>query len=413
MQSFFENMFTTLNRQDNQLIIMVVFVALVAITLILRVVARLHFSGSLLALKMDTRKELKDKTEVAKLKNNMLRKTVAEYIRNAERAVTAVSTRQIVDRIVAKKSLLGWRYESILPFVEKMEKGLYWIGLILTITFTEQAFVYGSLAAIAFVLTHIFAAIFNVGNIRDELADEIHLYVEREVGRFFASDTSGAILRLKNDLTETINKQAVTYKETMENIGHIIASALSKVSDNMTEATNSIGPSVAAAMDEKLINMNDTLTETLKNWEKALSEATSLQTSMNESSERLSFAGAKLQSSSELLATHMQGHSNALSGQLVTLVSAIDAMKESVNHFAAQQEAMTQQVKYIESNQQTLDTSLNAYEESLKGLTSSIGEGLGTFINLHAQTSAQTINDALKANLDKMVSIARQGGDAK
>ncbi|MCL2286142.1 MAG: hypothetical protein FWC32_07215 [Firmicutes bacterium] len=413
MHSFFDTIFVTLNQQDNLLVIMVVYLALVALALILRVVAHLHFRASLMAFQLDTRKEIKEKSDIAKLKNRLLRKVAAEYIRTADRAVTTVPTRQIVELAVSKKSMLGWRYESILPFVQALETGLLVVGLILTIAFNEHAFVYGSLAAGAFVLTRLCTAFFNANNARAQLVDELHLYVEREIGRFFASDTGGAILRLKNDLTETLGKQAATYKETMENIGHIMASALSKVSDSMTEATTSIGPAVAAAMDDKLINMNDTLTDTLKNWEKAIGEATSLQTSMNDSSEKISLAGAKLQSSSELLATHMQGHSNALSGQLVTLVNAIEAIKESVNQFAIQQEALTEQTKYLERNQQTLDTSLHAYEESLKNLTSSLGDGLGAFINLHAQTSAQTINDALKANLDKMMNIARFGGDTR
>ena len=417
MQSFFDNLFTTLNQQGNLTIIMVVYLSLVAVALILRVVAHLHFRASLLAFQLDTRKEIKDKTDVAKLKNGLLRKVVADYIHTAERAVTTVPTKQLVNREIAKMSLLGWRYESILPFVRSLDTGLLIVGLVLTIAFSQDAFVFGTLTAIAFVLTRLCAAFFNADNAQAQLSDDIQLYIEREIGRFFASDTSGAILRLKNDLTDSIGKQSIAYKETMENIGHIMVSSISKISDSMTETTASIGPAVAAAMDIKLINMNDTLTGTLQNWEKAIGEATSLQTSMNESSEKLTHATTKLQSSSELLATHMQGHSNALSGQLVTLVGAIDAIKASVDHFAAQQEALAQQAKYIESNQKTLDTSLHAYEESLKGLTGSLGEGLGAFINLHAETSAQTINDALKNNLDKMKHLSRTGenkhGDAQ
>ena len=416
MQTFFENIFTALNQQGNLTIIMVVYLSMVALTLVLRIVAHVHFRAALLAFQLDTRKEVKDKTEVAKLKNGLLRKTVADYIRTAERAVTTVPTKQIVDREIARKNLLGWRYESILPFVASMDTGLLVVGLVLTIAFTQDAFVFGSLTAAAFVLTRLSAAFFNADNARNQLADDIQLYIEREIGRFFASDTGGAILRLKNDLTESIGKQSAVYKETMENIGHIMASSLGKVSDNMTAATASIGPAVAEAMDKKLINMNDTLSNTLKNWEKALGEATSLQASMNESSGKLTHAVTKLQSSSALLATHMQGHSSALSTQLITLVGAIDAMKESVTHFAAGQETLAQQAKYIESNQKALDASLCAYEESLKGLTVSLGEGLGAFVNLHAQTSAQTINDALKNNMDKMKNIldakaGPEGGD--
>jgi septal ring factor EnvC (AmiA/AmiB activator) len=260
------------------------------------------------------------------------------------------------------------------------------------------------------VLTRLCAAFFNADNARAQLSDDIQLYIEREIGRFFASDTGGAILRLKNDLTESIAKQSAAYKETMENIGHIMATSISKISDSMIETTTAIGPTVAAAMDAKLINMNDSMTGILQGWEKAIGEATGLQATMNESSEKLTHAVTKLQSSSELLATHMQGHSGALSTQLVTLVDAIDGIKKSVDHFAAQQEALAQQTKYIEANQKTLDASLHAYEDALKGLTGSLGEGLGAFINLHAETSAQTINDALKSNVDQMKSLLASKG---
>lgn len=418
MNSFFQNIFDTLNRQDNHLIIMVVFLALVALSVALRIIAHLHFRGALIAFQFDARKEIKAKGDMSGLKNRLLRKVVAEYIRTAERAASVAPTGQIVQRAVSGMSLLGWRYEAILPFINGLDAGFLWVGLVLALAFGENAFMYGLLAVIAFVVTRIVAAFFNAQAAREQLADEIHLYIEREISRFFASDSGGAILRLKNELVEVIEKQSVTYKETMENIGHVMAtvitktsdnmeSTMSKVSDSMNTATTTIGPAVAAAMDEKLINMNATLTTTLADWEKAIGEATRLQISMNESSERLAHAGGKLQSSSELLATHMQGHSSALSEQLVALVGAIDAMKESVARFAEQQEAVAQQVKYIERNQQTLEASLHSYESSLQGLTGQLGDSLGTFINLHAQSSAQAVNDALKTAIDRVINATQ------
>ena len=406
IQAFFGAIFNALNRQDNHVIIMAVYLALVAFAIVLRIAAHLHFRGSLIAFHADARKEIKAKSDVANIKCRLLRKTVAEYIRIAERAASAAPTAQIVERTVANMSFFGWRYESIIPLVESLDTGFIWVGLVLALAFNEYAFMYGALAVLAFVITRMFAAFFNANTARRQLIDEMHLYIDREISRFFASDHSGAIIRLKNDLTDVIAKQSATHKETMENIGHIMATAMGKVSENMTAATNTIGPSVAAAMDKKLINMNDTLTTTLKNWEKALGEAAKLHIAMNESSEKLSHTSTRLQSSSELLATHMQGHSSALSTQLVTLVDAIGAMKESVNHFALQQEALTSQTKYIERNQQALESSLQSYEDSLQKLTQSLGDGLGAFINLHAQTSAQVINDALKTNIDKVMSRA-------
>jgi len=406
MRIFLENTFQILNYQNNQIIIMAVYIALILLTLMLRVIAHLHFRGANLALQLDTRKEIENKSDITKLKNKLLRRAVAEYIRTAERAVTTVPTSQIVERTVSNMTFLGWRYDSVVPFVESMETGLLWVGAILTITFSNYAFMYGSLAVIAFVLTRLFTAFFNAKSAKSQLIDDLILYVEREIGRFFATDTGGAVIRLKNDLSEIINKQTIVYKETMENIGHIVASAMTNVTESMTTATSSIGPDVAAAMDEKLLNMNDTLTKTLQDWQNALTKATDVQIAMNDSSERISRASTRLQSASDLLSTHMQGHSNALSEQMIALVNA-------VNHFAIQQETVIQQVKYIERNQHSLEASLHSYEDSLQNLTKSVGEGLGAFINLHAQTSAQVVNDALKTNIDKVTNIldaANKGG---
>jgi len=407
MQNFFNNMFNALNQQDNHIIIMVVYLVFVIVSITLRIIAHVHFRGTLFTFQMDARKEIKEKSDISNIKNKLLRKTVAEYIRTADRAASAAPTAQIVQRTVATMSLFGWKYEAILPFVEAMDIGFIWVGLVLALAFNEYAFMYSALTVLAFVITRIFTAFFNAKVAKSQLIDEMHMFVEREISRFYASDSSGAILRLKNDLTEVIDKQSATYKETMENIGHVMATVMTKVSDSMAEATKTIGPAVAAAMDEKVINMNDTLKSNLASWESALSEATRLQTSMNDSSERISHSTAKLQSASELLATHMQGHSNSLSAQILTLVDAINTMKDSVNHFVIQQEALTQQAKYIERNQQTLESSLHSYETSLQGLTQSLGDGLGAFINLHTQTAAQEINDTLSSNVEKIMNASR------
>jgi len=402
---FFETIFIALDRHDNHVIIVAVYLSLAALLVFLRIGSHLHFRGAIFAFYSEARKGIANREEIPKIKNRLLRKAVADYIRVAERAVTSVPTRQLVERAVASMNFIGWRYDGLLKFVESMETGFLWIGLILALVFSQYAFVYGLMAVIVFVVTRIFAAFFNVREARKELTDELILFIEREIGRFFASDSGGAILRLKNDLTEAIDRQATTYKTTMETIGRTMADTMTEVTGSMIAAANSIGPIVAAAMDEKLVDMNAKLTQTLNDWEKALAESANIQTNMNASSERLAHAGGQLQSAAELLATHMKGHSNALSEQLITLVSAIDSVKESIQILTTQQESLAKQADYIESNQQTLEKSLAAYEESLQNLTKSLGDGLGAYINLHAQTSAQTINDALKGNIDRLLQL--------
>lgn len=407
MLEFFNDIFILLDRHNNHVIILTVYLSVAAALIILRVVSHIHFRGVLMAFQIESSKEVKSRGDVAKLKNGLLRKTAADYIRVAERAVTSVPTDRIVERNISKMSLLGWRYDGLLPFIEGLESGLLWIGLILAMVFSERVHVFGITAVVIFVLLRIIAAFFNVRGARAQLADEMSIYLEREIGRFYASDSGGSILRLKNDLTEATDRQAEAFKSAMAHVSTTMADAMSEVTKNMIAAANSIGPIVASAMDEKLVNMNETLTQTLGDWESALKEATKVQSSMNDASDKMAHASGRLQSSSELLATHMQGHSGALSEQLITLVDAIKGVKAAVETLDERQDVFIKQSAFIEENQRTLETSLASYEESLQNLTSSLGDGIGAYINLHAQASAQTINEALKSNLDKFMHLLK------
>ena len=421
MNNFFNNLFTALNYQDSHVIIMAVFLGIAALTVLLRVMAHIHFRAMLIAFRRDTRKEIKNLDDLRKLSSTPLSKIIAEYKRVAEKAVTHVPASQLVNRQIAAMSFLGWRYDGMLPFVIELERALLWIGLILAVVFTEYAFVYGVITVVVFMFIRVASAFFDFNGAREQLGDEILIYVEREVGRFYASDTSGAILRLKNDLTGAISNMTASLEsimgtmadslsKTTTSIGKTMAETTASIGETMTEATRAVGPALAAAMDEKLINMNAKLTHTLESWENALGEGVRLQAALNDTSDRLSQSSLRLQSSAELLSKHLQGHSGALSEQLVALVTAIESIKEGIGLMGTQQEALKQQSGYIERNQHTLEAALQTYESSLQGLTQSLGDGLGVFINLHAQSSAQAVNDALKSNLDKILQLVDKSG---
>ena len=406
MNNLLNNLFHTLNRQDSHIIIMTVFLCLAALTILLRVFAHIHFRAVLLSFRRDAKKEIARIEDLKKLKCPVLTKTVIEYRRTADKAATKISAHELVQRQISDMSFLGWRYDGMLPFVVELERAMLWIGLILAVVFPDYAFVYGLLAAALFLIVRASAAFFNFHGAREQLAGEILIYVEREVGRFYAADAGGAVLRLKNDLTDAISDMATNMGNIMGAMADSLAKTTESIGKTMAETTAAVGPALAAAMDEKMINMNANLAHTLKSWETALSEASSLQTAMNESSDKLGQSSLRLQSSAELLAKHLQGHSGALSEQLVTLVTAIDAVQSGINLMNSQQEALTKQTDYIERNQQALEAALQSYESSLQGLTQSLGDGLGAFINLHAQSSAQAVNDALKSNLDRIMQLA-------
>jgi len=396
MPQFFQNLYTTLNTDNNHTVFMVVFLIILAIALTLRIVAHLHYKTALLLFQMDAKKKVAEKADFAKLKNLMLKKALIEYNRTAEKAVSVVSTGKIAERAVASMSLFGWKYEAIVPLVKSLDIGLLLVGAVLALSFPTQSFLYGTLAVIAFLLTRIVAAFFNADGAKQQLVDELTLYMEREAGRFFATDVGGTILRLKDGLAAAMEKQSAEYKEATSGVSSAISATLTTVSANMLESTKLIAPAIKEVLDEKLINMNDTLNTALKNWEKALAEAARLHVSMNSSSEKLSGAVASLNTASGNLTTGLTEHGKKETERLNTLITA-------VNKFTAAGEALTTQAKYIERNQHVLSESLHSYEETLQQVTASIGEGLGAFINMHAQMSAQAVSDALKSNMEKVL----------
>jgi len=398
---------------------MIVFLALAAIIMLLRIFAHIHFRSALISFRGDAKKEIRAIEDFRKLKCTLLTRVVVDYKRVADKAVTHVPASQLVARQISAMSFLGWRYDGMMPFVTEMERAFLWMGMILAFVFPEYAFVYGVLAVVVFLFIRIVAAFFDFTGARQQLADEILIYAEREVGRFYASDTGGAVLRLKGDLTDVIERMTANLEgivttmstslaDTTAQIGKTMAETTTSIGETMTSATKAVGPALASAMDEKLINMNDNLAHTLKSWENALSEAVKLQSAMNDTSDRLGQTSLRLQSSAELLSTHMQGHSSALSDQLVGLISAVDSVKDGVGLLSTRQEALVRQGEYIEKNQQALDASLQAYEASLQGLTQSLGDGLGAFIQLHGQASAQAVGDAIKGHVDRDL---LRGGD--
>lgn len=380
MYTYFQQLFDLLNRNDNHIIIMAVYVALHGLVFLLRVIACMSYRSALFAFRLDA-KDLKTRDEIKKIRNGLLRKIAADYIRIADKSVSRIPTMSVVDRHVSALSLLGWRFVSIMPFVESLETGLVFTGLILAVIFGEYAFVYGVLAVAGFLLIRLIAAFFDFREAKQRLADELLIYTEREIGHFFAADAGGAVLRLKNELTDAIGKQSVILKEAIDRIG-----------SGLSEAVN-----------KSLIDINVALQDSMHEWEKALTDAGRVQSQMNASAERMQIAGDRIMSASDLLAKHLQGHSSALSSHLGTLVTAVEAVKESNAALSAEQEAFLKQAQYIDRNQSALETTLQSYEATLQNVTRSLGDGLGAYLKLHAQTAAQTVNDALVANMEKLL----------
>ena len=400
LERLFTDIYNLLSRDYNQVLMLAVFTGAVLFVILLRIITHLHFKVRYTAFKFDA-KDLDKKDDVKKYKNSLLRRAAAEYKQILEKAVTKSSPEKVVQKILSKMSMLGIKYTGIMPFVEAMERSILWIGLIMAFIFNDSAFVFGGAAIIGFLLLRIFAGLFNFREAFEIFSIEMQIYLERELGRFFATDAGGAVLRLKNELVESISTQTKIFEKNIKHMTDVFAQS----NENISNTIKNIGPSIANVIDEKLINMNESLTEVIKLWESAVSKSERLQTLTNDSADKINKSADKLTNAGEFLAKYLQGHTDAMSNQLIGLLNAIEILKEAITNNNQGQESLKEIINYIEKNQKMLEKSVTQYEDAIKHLTSAIGDGLGVYINLHAQQAAQTINDTMKSVSERITHL--------
>ena len=410
LERFFTNIFNLLSRDYNQVLMLAVFIGALLFVILLRIITHLHFRTQHTAFSFEA-KGLDKREEVSRYRNGLLRRAAAEYKQILEKAVIKVTPEKVVQKVLSRMSMLGIKYTGIMPFVEAMERGILFIGLIMSFIFNESAFVFGGAAIIGFLLLRIFAGLFNFREALESFSIDMQIYLERELGRFFATDTGGTILRLKNELTESISNQTKMFERNIKHMTDSFAESNEKVSKILTTAIKNIGPSIADIMDEKLVNMNENLKEVIKLWETAVSKSERLQTLTNDSADKINKSADKLTNAGEFLSKYLQGHTDAMSSQLIALLNAIDTLKEAVTSNNHGQESLKELIGYIEKNQHILEKSISSYEQALKNLTSAVGDGLGVYIDLHAQKAAETINDTMKSVSERITHLTHIVGE--
>jgi len=115
-----------------------------------------------------------------------------------------------------------------------------------------------------------------------------------------------------------------------------------------------------------------------------------------------------LTSASDLLAKHLKNHSDALTGQLGALVSAVEAVKDSNERYFTGVDSLLRQSEFIEKNQKMLETAVQTYETSMQDMTRQLGDGLGAYIKMHAQAASQMVNGTLAAHVDTVLQSNRE-----
>jgi len=273
---FFENIFLILQDQHNNVVVMAAFIALHAINIVLRLAVFLGYRGHniWLAIDLHPSKSLKIKSDASTIRSLLLRRVVASYIAAAEKNAPRIPAQSIVEKHVLELSLMGWRYSGISRWVEKLDSGLIFLGIILAVIFSQYMVVYGLLAAAGFILLKLAAAFFDYDTARQLLTADIRLYVEREVGQFFAGHTAAAIQQFKTETAEALDRQSALMSSVVEKFGTELTltlenlkclTGLPKALENMQESNKRY-----ALHHEAFLSQSQIIKDTQSSLEKSL-----------------------------------------------------------------------------------------------------------------------------------------------
>ncbi|MCL1986782.1 MAG: hypothetical protein FWG64_02285 [Firmicutes bacterium] len=323
---YFEQFILFLQQNQESPFILIGYAAIHLWVVLLRIIIFFGYRSQNLWLATDTHpsKSLKKLTDSAGIRSGLLRRVVADYVLVAKKNAPNVPVSEIVEKHVLRLNLFGWRYSGIANWIEKLESGLVFLGLALAFAIPPNTALFALLAILGFLLLKLFSSMFDFKVAKLILSTDITVYLAQEIGQFFASTPEGAVLKFKEEMIESINKQS-----------DVLTDAISKLAEDITPIIEHLKP-------------------------------------------------------------------------LANLPKALDDMQQSNDRYALHHEGFLAQSQIIKDSQAALEKSLATYETTLQSIYKSMGDSLGTFIELYGQNAATSLNDALQAHVTKIEENNRQ-----
>ncbi len=393
--------FEQLNRPENNIIVLIVFICAFVIVQVLRLITCASYQTHLTIFNFSA-KEVKVKSEIKDTKCNILNKSVKEYIKFGEKGLSYIDTKSISYKNVLHLSFLGWNLNSMSNLIEAFEKGFIWIGILLTIVFEYYRIVYSITTVASFILTGLFSSIFDYKLVREKLIENLTEYLNCQIGQFYANDLNVSVSNLKNEISDSILKQSENIGNSIKKMGLDLSGVLQL---SVQEMSRSIEKTVTKISDIDLI-----LQQPLEKWKTAIESATNIQNKINESFENLKGIVDNFKNASNTLEVSLYSNSQKVLEQnekisecINELISVTKNLQLNSESTATINQSISKQLDYVEKNQLILEDTLCKYEASIENLTLKMGDGLGKILDYHIQSAYNSLNENLKDNIMRIV----------
>lgn len=387
--NYFMFMLSDLNDITRYSIIFLTTVTLFAI--ILRIILSVSYQGQLTAVRFSK----KDKY------SKLLNKIIRSYKETAEKGIANINTEQIVNKYTMQLNLIGWSFESIDKLINKIETQAPLIGIAtLFIADTDKMWCGGATAIIVLVYW-ILGSILDYKSAKDKLIVTLIDYVDNQEGIFYVKDLGSIIISFKNEL-----------QSTMLNTDKILSNEIHKMNmtlnDNFKYSMDNISKTLESSM-KSLVDYSNMLKEPMSDWKNNIESAYKVQEILNTNTNALKDVVSdfnnlytqfdkQLENQNTLLTNLME----QIQKQIQQLYNIANNSDENIKINAVNNEAVQKQLKYIETNQELLNTSLQKYESSLEQFTSTMSESVGNIINLYSQNAAESMDSAIDKFVNKI-----------
>lgn len=390
---YFIEYFTYISMELNEITrySVIFLIAVTLFTIVLRILLSIAYQSQLTAVRFSK----KDRY------SRLLKKIMNSYKAAAEKGIANINTQQIVNKYVTKLNFIGWSLESIDKLISKIETQAPLIGFAtLLIPDTDKLWC-ASTTAIIVLVFWIFGSIFDYSSTKSKLIVSLIDYIDNQEGIFYVKDLGSIIISFKNEL-----------QSAMLNTDKILSDEIHKMSitlnDSVKYALENISKTLSSSM-QTLVDYSAILKEPMNDWKTNIELTSKAQQELNLNTNSLKDSisdfgnlytqfDKQLENQNKLLTTLMEQVQNEIQ-QLCNVVNNTD---ESSKTNAVNNEVLQKQLKYIESNQELLNLTLQKYEVSLEQFTSGIGESIGNIINLYSQNASETINSGIDELINRI-----------
>lgn len=346
-------------EDEAMLTVMYMYISIGIFNIIVRILIssayQIKYSGFL-----SNSKEVKSKKDIKDTGSKFLNAVVKDYLLIAEKGVSNIYTKAIVVKHMQRLNFFGWSLASMEKLVAGFENSLLAIGVLFALLFMPLQ--WSVLSVLVFVFTKLFSAIFDYALVKDKLLYETTNYVEREIGRFFPSDLAASVNVFRAEIKSVMEMQTKAIGDAVIKAGSDLSSA---VIMSVKETNKNIEKTL-----ENVANRAEMLKEPLMEWKSAIEQSEKLQAESNK--------------------------------YYLSLKEMVDLLRISNDGAELKNEAVHEQLIYLQKNQEMIEKSMQQYEQSLMEITSKIGDTLGSIVDYSLKHAYSQIADSINGDLARL-----------